>query len=111
MEAAARYEDCRMVHGLSESLTNFLEADRDNPGTPIVSSQEMRLQHAERQAVYKQARTSQSHVYRDAALTAMAGTNSNCACDGWCAPPSVCRATPLPSLIATVVVCDQVHGF
>jgi hypothetical protein len=84
----------------------------DEPGWAILSyqerqerDQEIRRQHAERQAVYKQALTSQSHAYRDAALTAMAGTNSNCACDGWCAPPSVCRATPLPSLIALLVAC------
>ena len=28
LEAVARYEECRMVLGMSESLTNFLEAER-----------------------------------------------------------------------------------
>ena len=32
LEAVARYEECRMVLGMSESLTNFLEAERTNPG-------------------------------------------------------------------------------
>ena len=32
LEAVARYEECRMVLGMSESLTNFVEAERTNPG-------------------------------------------------------------------------------
>ena len=95
LEAVARYEECRMILGQSESLFNFLEKERDNPGSEepgwaIVSSPEARLQRAQYSAELQQGYTSKSHKFRDAALTAMAGTNSNCACDGWCAlPPSV----------------------
>ena len=32
LEAVARYEECRMILGQSESLFNFLEKERDNPG-------------------------------------------------------------------------------
>ena len=87
LEAAARYEECNMILGQSESLFNFLETERDNPGSEepgwaIVNSPEARLQRAEKERARTIHKTSTSHEYRDAALTAMVGTNSNCACDG-----------------------------
>ena len=43
LEAVARYEECRMVLGMSESLTNFVEAERTNPATRAGTF--MRLAH------------------------------------------------------------------
>ena len=104
----------------------------DEPGWAILSYQERqerdlilnaekRLQQQRYKAEYTQAQKRQSHAYRDAALTAMVGTNSNCVCDGWCAPPLrlSCNTPPLPDCPSCSVrdelfmryVCDQVHGF
>ena len=40
LEAVARYEECRMLLGMSESLFNFLEKERVNPGSEETGSKE-----------------------------------------------------------------------